>query len=71
MGEGGSVDITVTDGSDIATVVKTISGHVTTSLDGLTDGLIAASAAIIPFGMTLFAIKFVPRWGMSLFKAVH
>jgi len=65
------VNINITSSEEIGNVVKTMTSHVTTGLKGLTDGLTTAAAGIVPLGMTLFAIGYVPRWGMRLFKAIH
>lgn len=65
------VDVNVGSKTDVAKIVDSMSEHMVDGLDDLTSALASASAAIIASGFTLFAIKFVPRWAMGLFKAIH
>lgn len=65
------VDVNVGSKTDVAKIVDSMSEHMVDGLDDLTSALANASAAIIASGFTLFAIKFVPRWAMGLFKAIH
>lgn len=65
------VDVNIGNKTDVAKIVDSMSEHMVDGLDDLTSALANASAAIIASGFTLFAIKFVPRWAMGLFKAIH
>lgn len=65
------ITVNIRDKSSLKDIVSSMSDNMVAGLDDLTDALTDASAAVIAAGFTLFAIKFVPRWAMGLFKAIH
>ena len=65
------VNVNIKDKNALKDIVTSMSDNMVDGLEDLTDALTDASAAVIAAGFTLFAIKFVPRWAMGLFKAIH